>query len=447
MQASQPAAPARPWSWVLGLAGLLAAHLAGPAGADDDVGATLRLRHDARSANHAGPIGAANALQPGVAETVRRAVVAEAELRGTLRVPDFAKPRVSLTGAAVVAAERRATAARSESRSSSRLNEGFAAADLGAWQASAGKKIVAWDIGHAFRPNDVVQQETRRTLLMLAQEGRPLIEVERYGAQSAGALVWVNPQHLGRTYDTQHDAQRGAAESAFAARGYVREGSADWHAFARWGRHTHGSLGAALAWVANDEWELHASARVLQRHDAWQIDVADATVPAQANPWRQVMQGRAAQALLGASWTGAQQISVLGEWWYDGTALADADWDAWHQRNVALVAFGSQSGLPQNLVAAAAGNLAWQATPFAASNLRRRNALVRLAWQPADWVVSLDATVTPRDRGTTITAAAQWQGERLRLNAAWRLHGGPGDALFAQLPQRKVGLLAASWPL
>jgi len=44
-----------------------------------------------------------------------------------------------------------------------------------------------------------------------------------------------------------------------------------------------------------------------------------------------------------------------------------------------------------------------------------------------------------------VTLGVQWQGDRVRLNAAWRAYGGPNDALLAQLPQRRVGLLAATW--
>jgi hypothetical protein len=46
-------------------------------------------------------------------------------------------------------------------RDASRLNELHAAWDLGAWQLAAGKKVLGWDVGYAFRPNDVVQQEAR----------------------------------------------------------------------------------------------------------------------------------------------------------------------------------------------------------------------------------------------------------------------------------------------
>ncbi len=48
--------------------------------------------------------------------------------------------------------------------------------------------------------------------------------------------------------------------------GRQRSGAADWHAFARLGRHTGASLGGALAWVATDSLAVHASLRRLQRH-------------------------------------------------------------------------------------------------------------------------------------------------------------------------------------
>ncbi len=287
----------------------------------------------------------------------------------------------------------------------------------------------------------MVQQEARRTLLALPLEGRPLVEVERYAAQSAAALVWVNPHHA----NAAPDAARGAAESAFAARGYARQGSADWHAFGRWGRHTRGSVGAALAWVASDEWEVHASVRALQRHDAWQLDPHAAGAPVGVNPWRQATQGRSRQGLVGVNWTGTQQVSVLVEWWYDGTALADRDWDEWRRRNDALAALAAQPGVPQDLELAAAGNLAWQATPLASNNLRRDNAFVRLAWQPARWVLSLDALVTPSDRGRVITAAAQWQGEALRFNARGDVTAGRPTRCSPNCRSAVPRLLAATW--
>jgi hypothetical protein len=110
-----------------------------------------------------------------------------------------------------------------------------------------------------------------------------------------------------------------------------------------------------------------------------------------------------------------------------------------------LAAFGALPGLPAGLVSAAAGNLAWQATPLDVPNLQRDNLFVRLAWQPDHWLLSADALIAPADRGRIVTLGVQWQGDRLRLNAVLRTYGGPADSLFAQLPQRRVGVLAAAW--
>jgi hypothetical protein len=406
---------------------LVAMSIAGPVRADD-FGGELRARWDARSTNPHGPIADANRISPGIAPPAAGAAVAEAELHGRWR---FLNANLLLAGE---------HAEGGTTRSSARFNEVYASGDFGAWQASAGKKIVGWDVGYGFRPNDVVQQEERRTLLSLTQEGRALVQLEHFRAETATALVWVNPQHAGESTDTQ----RFARESALAARWYTRAGSADWHLFGRAGQHTGASAGAAVAWVASDAVELHASARLLQRHDGWRVDGVGHT-PVATNPWHVDTLGRASQWLVGATWTGAAQQSLIAEWWHDGTTLSDAQWDGWQTRHAALNTTAARQGLPATALQGIAGNLAWQASPLQANNLRRDNLFVRLAWQPDPWQFTLDALVTPADRGHVVTAGVQWQGDRVRLNAAWRVMGGPADALYAQLPQRRSGVLSAAW--
>ncbi|HEX6705655.1 MAG TPA: hypothetical protein VF169_12905 [Albitalea sp.] len=402
---------------------LCAALLAGgAAAAQGDASGELRARWDARDANPQGPLAGADARVPGIAPATPSAAVAEAELRGRWRA---------------LSADLLLSATRDEgggTRSLARFNEFHASGDFGAWQLSAGKKIVGWDVGYGFRPNDVVQQEERRTLLSLTPEGRPLLQLEHFGATTAASLVWVNPQ---RWHDPD-DAQRFARESALAARGYLRAGAADWHLFGRVGQHTGASVGAALAWVATESLELHASARLLQRHDGWAFDAAAGDAPVRANPWRVQTLGGASQWLVGANWTGAAQQSVIVEWWHDGTALSDGAWDAWSARNAALAAGAAPP-------VALAGNLAWQASPLGATSLRRDNLFVRLAWQPEHWLITLDALVTPADRGRVVTAEVQWQGDRVRVNAAWRVMEGPSDAVVVKLPLRHSGLLALTW--
>ncbi len=397
----------------------------------------LRLRSDASAASVGGPLAVANALQPGSAAGAGSSALAEVELRHTLRTKLGGMP-VSLSGDLLAQHEQ---SEGGPGRAHGRVAELLAEADFGAWQASAGKKVLGWDVGFGFRPNDFVQQEPRRTLLATTPQGRPLLEIEHFSAESATTLVWVNPQRA----NSRDDASRGALESALAARWYQRHGALDAHAFGRVGAHTGASVGAALAWVAGDELELHASARALQRRDGWLLDSAAADRPVATNPWQQATLGGAAQWLLGASWTGQRQQSLLVEAWHDGSALPDRAWDAWSRRNAGLAALAVRPGLPPGVIGAAAGNLAWQATPFDATSVRRDNLFVRLAWQPEHWLFWLDALATPADGGRILSAGAQWQGDRLRLNAAWRVYGGAAGSVIAQLPLRSSALLAAAW--
>lgn len=412
----------------------------GTAVANDAPGGELRLVHEDRSPASTGPLAEANRLVPGIAPQLTSRSSAELEWRQRADTRLGPLP-VSLALNAQARAQSDGgdpSSGATAERGGLRVNELQLSADLGAWQASAGRKVVGWDVGFGFRPNDVVQQERRRTLLPTTQQGRPLLMLEGYDADNALALVWVHP--LQRRDDFAPQA-RGADEQALALRLYHRAGALDLHGFARQGDHTGTSLGAAMAWVAGDSLALHASVRRLRRHDSWVIDAnAAGNSSGQvlgANPWRQATLGPASQWLVGWQWTGELQQSLMVEAWRDGTALSTADWRAWGARNTALAASPAPA-------AARAGNLAWQASPLDSTNLHRDNLLIRLAWQPAGWQLSLDTVYMPADHGRHDTAAVLWQGDRWRLNAAWRQAAGPTDALARQLPARRTLALSAA---
>lgn len=318
-------------------------------------------------------------------------------------------------------------------RSHGWVNELYGSAEAAGWQFSAGKKIVGWDVGYGFRPNDVVEQEARRTLLSVTAEGRPLLMAEHFDASTAWSFVLVNP--------TKPRDERGPQEPALAARVYQRDGAVDWHGFARIGAHTGASVGGAFAWVASESLELHASTRLLARADTLASD-APATALLHTNPWSAARTGRTAQALIGGTWTNEAQVSLLAEAWWDGTALSDMQWSDWTTRNRALAGL---LGTPAP-AAAVSGNLAWQTSAFNAStDLRRANLFARLSWQHDKWQPALDVLYTPADGGHVVTGAVGWQGDRLRLDAGVRFYGGPADAVLAQLPMRRIAFAAATW--
>lgn len=384
-----------------------------------------RLTHQAIDTNPQGPLAAAHALRSDLIDLPAAGTsVVEAELQAHWR---FLQANVLLTST---------TPHGMATHTQAQVQELFANADAGDWQFSIGRKVVSWDVGYGFRPNDVVQQETRRTLLAVTPQGRPLLQAETFDADTATSIVWVNPQ-------SHQDAPPTLSgdEAALAVRWYQRSGARDDHLFARWGQHTRASLGAAVAWVATDELELHASARWSQRHLTWQ---PTGTAPAE-NPWHIGMGGSATQWLVGAHWTGAQQQGLMVEWWHDGTAMADRDWDHWRQRNTALQQAAAQPGLPDALRSGLAGQLAWQTTPLGGSSLRRNNVFVRASWQHEAWQLAWDTLYMPADHGQIGTVSAQWQADQWRLTLAWRRLGGPQQALTSALPSRHTWLFAAVW--
>ena len=381
----------------------------------------LRTQWDARQAGELGPLAQANRLQSGTVALAGQGATAQAELHAS-----------GANWSAVATAQPQAVNGQGW-QGNSWINELVATADAGSWQFSAGKKIVGWDVGYAFRPNDMVQQEVRRTLVSNTNEGRPLLMAEQFGVESSWSWVAVNP--------TSAADRLGGSEPAFAARYYQRNGAADWHAFARLADRTGLSMGAAVAWVASDALELHASLRSLQRADSKAQDPA-APMLATTNPWRTSIATSTAQALIGGTWTNENQFSVLVEAWWDGTALSSAQWADWRSRNQTLGAM-AQHGAPAGAVA---GNLAWQSEAFGvSSSLQRSNVYARLSWDIEAWQPSLDLLYHPADGGLMLTTAVLWKGNRMQLQGGIRINTGPNDALLMQLPVRRQAYVQASW--
>ncbi len=173
-----------------------------------------------------------------------------------------------------------------------RLNELTYDAALAGAFLTAGKKVMSWDVGYAFRPLDVVQREDRRALNPLALEGIPMLAWERFDADSATTVVWANP---GRGQAANAGAQRD--DEAIAIRQYRQRGARDEYAVLRLSRRNGIEAGASCSQVASEAIELHASLLWQQR-------------PAHGG-----------KALIGFTWTTESKFSVLGEAWTDRSAM------------------------------------------------------------------------------------------------------------------------------
>lgn len=170
-----------------------------------------------------------------------------------------------------------------------RLNELSYDSALAGGFLSAGKKVMSWDVGYAFRPLDVVQREDRRALNPLALEGIPMLAWEHFDADSATTVVWANPGR-GQAASSQRD------DEAIAIRQYWQRGARDEYAVLRLSQRNGIEAGASFSQVASDGIEVHASL-------LWQ----------QRPP-------HGGKALAGFTWTTESKFSVLAEAWTDRSA-------------------------------------------------------------------------------------------------------------------------------
>lgn len=351
-----------------------------------ELSGTLRATGEWRAANDSGVLAPA-AARLGSGDDL---ITSDFELRGA------AGPVAGVVTLQHVAAEHR------EADASAILNELHASADLAGWYLTAGKKIVSWDVGYAFRPLDVIQQEDRRRLVPTTLEGIAVLMAERFHDDAAWSVVVANPgasrEELGRD------------EPAVAARAYWRVGAADWHAVARHGTRSGSRVGGAFALVAGESVELHASA--LYGDNGW-------------------------QALAGVSWTSRSKVSLLLEIWHDGRAWSQDQWREWQ---------GKARHLSEAAVVPAlrAGAIARQARALGVTSLHRDNVLARIAWSGDSFYPSADVLYTPADRGAIATARLEWRGERTAIEAGWRYCFGPADSMARQLPFSDVAFLSAS---
>ena len=317
-------------------------------------------------------------------------------------------------------------------------NEVYADFSLGGERFTAGKKVLSGDVGYAFRPIDVLQRESRLQLVPPPLEGIPMLSWDNFSTDGAWSLVIANPGHQ----------RRGEArdDGSVALKLYRRAGTVDLHGVLRTSNRYGLESGAAVSAVPGDALEIHASL-LTQRRGERRLPLPDtASVPDLLNADRALLTqaiNSPCKALIGGTWTTESGFSVLGEFWWDGTAPSTADWQRLARQAAQRTALLSRPGVP---AVAVTGATAAATRMFEQGSLTRRGLLTRLAWSEpgGGWSASADVLGSPDDGGWVLTTALVWQGERLRLDAGLRRHGGRANAAYRLLPERAALFVGVS---
>jgi hypothetical protein len=325
---------------------LLALLVACGARAEDSLSLDLRAQGEARAANPANPYGVQDWSH----------LLKSAEMRWQWDAPLATAVRGVVTARAA-----------GDEPGHAHVNELSLERAFGAGFVSVGKKVMSWDVGYAFRPLDVVQQEDRRALYPPTLEGVPMLAWETFGESNAMTLVVSNP---GRRLAAQP-----RDDGSVAMRFYARRGSTDQYAVLRFSQRNGAEGGLSFSTVSSDALELHGSFLLQQRHDTW-------------TGTRWLGQGGGGKAMAGMTWTTAGKFSLLAEAWLDRTALAA------QQRNLLLR--GSQNAGDAEVAA----DVLWQ--PASGSKI----ASVSASWTAAPWAFSLGVRHFGGVSGAVIRRAA-----------------------------------------
>lgn len=358
---------------VLGL--MLALASAFPAQAQEAVSANVRAQVESRQAAKGNPFG--------LRDSSRRVLSFDA--RG-----QFAGPLESTVRAVMSARDE------SDGDTSAVLNELSFDRALGAGFVTVGKKVLSWDVGYAFRPLDVVQQQDRRAINAPTLEGVPLLALEVFDASRALTVVLSNP---GR-----RKAEQPRDDGALALRLYRRnaEAARDEYVVLRLSDRNGIEGGVAFSQVEGEALELHASVLLQQRHDKW-INPAPAgrlpagmAVAAAAPRWQSFDGG--GKAMAGMTWTTEGKFSVLAEAWLDRTG----------------------------------------------ASLRQRNVLLRAAQNWDDAELSADVLWMPEDGGRVVSLAFDWKRGPWSVSASLRSFGGNANSMARASPVRRLAVLSVN---
>lgn len=291
-----------------------------------------------------------------------------------------------------------------------------------------GKKVLAWGVGFAFRPLDVIQREDRRAVNPPALVGLPLAALERFSSDQAWTLAWINPGGGHERPDRK--------DEALALRWYRFSGSNDFHAVARLSHERRFEVGFGSTYVIDDAWSLYGAALHARRYAKIVNSLAENedTFFSQRSPRTSVYMHNANRVVLGAQWTGYSGWGALIEAFYDGEAYSRVEWrrlDVLTRRQIDAANF-----VPKQLLDA---NIAWSSQAYLSPTLLRENLLLRLSYDDADGFKPFgEVLLTPGDGGGVATIGTSYERDRNQFSGGWRYLGGRQDAVYARAPDRNI---------
>lgn len=314
------------------------------------------------------------------------------------------------------------------------LNELFYDSNLGDWEFSIGKKRLGYGVAQAFRPMDIIQSETRRTLTPKETEGIPSFILEKFTATGSISLIYAT-QSSWRTKRIE------IKKNNFVIRPYLLLGNWDILGILHTDDKGEFNLGIATSGVMGESWKIHFESLHKTQYYQWK-SLLTKTNNYVGEPMYQKKMYNAFQAVVGANWTGQSGIGFLTEYWYDGTAYNKSKWED-------LIDLSkSQTSLLSNLnwKEVAQNRIESLEKTYKPKNLLQHNILFRFSFDGEIFNPEVDYLLTPQDMGNVTTFSIKNDiTEKQKISFGFRLFGGPNNSAFGE--SKKSSTIFATWEL
>ncbi len=259
---------------------------------------------------------------------------------------------------------------------------------------SAGKRILAWDVGYLTQPVGFFQTQTVLTDLVDAagnSEGLPLALFScSVGKQQAIDVVY--------SHDFEESTMvnnRGLRQAALRLSGY--QGKTSYALIARQVKDSGYGFGATVSTTIGDELEVHGS--LYSHHGSSQLLHRGLSEPIaqfwQAEPYlRQEKDRFSTQALFGMTWTPRDFPNMTLEFSHNDNGLNRAQWQRWQQ----IVRHHQQAQQPVISKSLRDGNLLWDLKTINQQGTRRDYAYLQVQGTIAEIAYSIGHKFGLNDR-------------------------------------------------
>ncbi|MDH5728067.1 MAG: hypothetical protein OEZ58_03695, partial [Gammaproteobacteria bacterium] len=306
-----------------------------------------------------------------------------------------------------------------------KLNELYYDFGVANFDFSIGKKVMAWGVGYGFRPLDVIQQEARLQIRNSPLAGRKLINMDYYFPQSSLSFIAFNKSEL-------KDSSQTLNPDLMHVRFFSTILGSDFYSYIQSERDQLDSLGFGLSSTVSHSLEVHFAATHLFRYSK-QLRKASAELLSAYDPFNEQFFSHGEQILLGFNWTHQNNIGFIFELWHNAQGYTKKEWH--HLRQLTqqqqhLLELGAPSD-------AVYGHIRWNSRFYQRFPMLQNNAMLRLSYEPEDWLFEFLIIRSLQDAGTLLQISLNYQiNQYLKLYAMHRQWSGANYSSFKQAPMR-----------